>query len=400
MHRGWVRAWGLATAILTGATYYSSATVTHGFVAYYAAARLLTDGALGPSAYDDAWFGAYVQQLTGTSIREIFTPNPPTMALMALPIALLDHGAARAVWLAGSVALFAAAVFALARERAREGPVSIAALLLAMLAPAVFTNIRIGQGYLIVFALMAAAVLWIPRQPAAAKAIALHFAGGAALGLALGLKLSGTPLVLLLAVQQRWRAIVAAAGIAMALALAITPFIDPAMWWRHPAVVGAFVQRPSGSVTAYQTTLSLFRRLCVSDPVWNPAPAASCEPIAFAIPYMLIGAAALITAGLAYRSGRTRPALAAGVVLTLLAQPAAAEVHFVLLGIPLLMLPLGPIRLAVLAFLLMVPLELTAERFTAGWPVLLAYPRLYAAWLLWAACLRQLITSSLQPKAS
>jgi hypothetical protein len=396
---GWVPVWGVATAILAGFTYYSATSVTHGFVAYYAAARLLIDGALGPSAYDDAWFGAYLQQLTGTAVRDIFTPNPPTMALMAWPIARFDHGVARAAWLFGSVTLFAAAVFALARERARDGPVPIAALLLAMLAPAVFTNIRIGQGYLIVFALMAAAVLWIPRQPATAKAIALQVAGGAALGLALGLKLSGTALMLILAAARRWRPIVAALVIAIALALAVTPFVDVAMWWQYPDVVAAFVQRPSGSVTAYQTTLSLFRRLCVADPEWNPSPAASCDRIAFVIPYLLIAAAALITVVLAYRSHDTRAGMAAGVVLSVLALPAAAEVHFVLLGVPLLILALGPIELAALAFLTIVPLELTVERFTAGWSVLLAYPRLYAAWLLWAVCVRRLITTSLQAKA-
>ena len=59
------------------------------------------------------------------------------------------------------------------------------------------------------------------------------------------------------------------------------------MWWMFPDVVRDFVQRPSGSVTAYQTTLSLFRRLCIADPVWNPSPAATCEPIAFVIPSVL-----------------------------------------------------------------------------------------------------------------
>ena len=40
--------------------------------------------------------------------------------------------------------------------------------------------------------------------------------------------------------------------------------------------------------------------------------------------------------------------------------------------------------------LLVVPLEWTAERFTVGWWALLAYPRLYAAWLLWLLSLREL----------
>ncbi len=268
--------------------------------------------------------------------------------------------------------------------RATVGQLPVAALLLALLAPAVFTNIRIGQGYLIVFALFAAAVIAFARRRDAL--------GGVALGLLLGLKTSGTALVVVLAVQRRWRALAVAAVVAAALALAVTPFIDAAMWWQYPDVVRAFVQRPSGSVTAYQTTLSLFRRLCVADPVWNPSPAASCEPIAFAIPYALLGVALVITVLAVQRAPQSRTGLVAGAVLSLLALPASAEVHFVLLGIPLLLIPLRPIELAIIAFLLIVPLEITAEKFTTGWWVLLAYPRLYAAWLLWAASIRETAT--------
>ena len=389
--RGWVPAWGVGMAILAAFTIYSAGSITHGFVAYFAAARLLVDGSLGPNAYDDAWFGAYVQQLTASNVREIFTPNPPTMALMAAPIAALDHATARAIWLGVSLTAFGAAVFALARARHPDGSVPIPQLLLAMLAPAVFSNIRVGQGYLIVFALFAAAVVWLAQRR--------DLRGGAALGAVLGLKLSGIALLIILAAQQRWRAIAAAALVAIALALAVTPFIDAAMWQQHPDVVRAFVQRPSGSVTAYQTTLSLFRRLCVADPEWNPSPAASCEAIAFTIPYALIAAAIALTAVIVYRTNEPRLAAAAGTVLSLLALPAAAEVHFVLLGIPLLLIARRPWQLAIIAALLIVPLEVTAERFTSGWAVLLAYPRLYAAWLLWAACVKDLLKAqgSLSP---
>jgi hypothetical protein len=375
-------AWGVGLVSLGAFAIYSAASITHGFVAYYAAARLLADGALGPNAYDDAWFGAYVQQLTGSTIREIFTPNPPTMALMALPIAAFDHHLARAIWLFLSVTMFGGAVFALARHREQtHGSMPIVPLLLAMLAPAVFTNIRIGQGYLIVFALFAAAVLWLAERR--------DTRGGAALGLVLGLKLSGTGLLLVLAAQRRWRAIAITGLTAVALAIAVTPFIDAAMWWQHPDVVRAFVQRPSGSVTAYQTPLSLFRRLCVADPVWNPSPAAPCHAVAFAIPYTLLAIAAAITVVTVYRRNDPRQAAIAGTVLSLLALPASAEVHFVLLGIPLLLLPLRTWEVAIIGALLIIPLEMTAERFTSGWAVLVAYPRLYAAWGLWAASLRR-----------
>ena len=85
MRTGWMPAWVAAAVILAGFTWYSAASTTHGFVAYYAASRLLSAGELGPRAYDDQWFGAYVQSVTQSAVREIFTPNPPTMALMGSP---------------------------------------------------------------------------------------------------------------------------------------------------------------------------------------------------------------------------------------------------------------------------------------------------------------------------
>ena len=373
----------LAAMVLAVFTVFSAGSMTHGFVAYYAASRLLVSGQLGPIAYDDRWFGEKVQQFTASSVREIFTPNPPTMALMALPVAGLDPQAARMIWLVVSLLAFVAAVAALVRYQAlRNRDVSIPVLLVMLLSPAVFTNLRIGQGYLIVFTMsVATALLLIKGRDRAA---------GVCLGGLLALKMSGLPIVWLLIAKKRWVALAAAAITGAIVVVAITPFIDPRMWIVFPSEVRAFVARPSGSVTAYQTTLSLARHLCIADPQWNPAPAASCAPIAFVVPAIIIGAATLMTLVLATRSTRVEPWIAAGVTLTVLSQPAAAEPHFVLLAVPLVLLRLSVLEFAVIAALLIVPLELTAERFTAGWAVFLAYPRLYAAWLLFAASVREL----------
>ena len=82
------------------------------------------------------------------------------MALMALPLAGLDAQPARAIWLIVSLIAFIAGVAALVKYQAlRNRDVSIPVLLLMLLSPAVFTNLRIGQGYLIVFALFAATAL-------------------------------------------------------------------------------------------------------------------------------------------------------------------------------------------------------------------------------------------------
>jgi len=373
----------LAAMALAIFTVFSAGSITHGFASYYTASRLLANGELGPLAYDDRWFGDRVQQLTASGVREIFTPNPPTMALMALPLAGLDAQPARAIWLIVSLIAFIAGVAALVKYQAlRNRDVSIPVLLLMLLSPAVFTNLRIGQGYLIVFGVFTAtALLLIKGRDRAA---------GVCLGSLLAIKMSGMPIVLLLIARKRWTALAVAGLTAAIVVLAVTPFIDARMWAIFPSQVSAFVARPSGSVTAYQTTLSLARHLCVADPQWNPSPAANCAPIAFAVPALLIGAATIVTLLLAMRSRRAEPWLAAGATLAVLSLPAAAESHFVLMAIPLALLRLTVSEFVVIAALLLVPLEFTAERFTAGWWALLAYPRLYAGWILWAASVREL----------
>jgi len=69
------------------------------------------------------------------------------------------------------------------------------------------------------------------------------------------------------------------------------------------------------------------------------------------------------------------------------------------MAIPLALLRLQVVEVALIAALLVVPLEFTAERFTAGWAVLLACPRLHAAGLLWAAAVRELFAAQSSPAA-
>ena len=373
----------IAAMVLAMFTLFSAGSITHGFVSYYTASRLLVSGELGPNAYDDQWFGEKVQQLTASNIREIFIPNPPTMSVMALPLAGMDAQSARTVWLLASLTVFLAAIGALVRYRAqhtRDLPMAI--VLLMMLAPAVFTNLRIGQGYLIVFALFAATTMALLRNR--------DRVAGMCLGLLLALKTSGVALFAILIARKRWRALIVAAITTFVLSVAITPFIQPGMWAAYPSQVRAYVARPASSVTAYQTTLSMFRHLCVADPQWNPSPAANCAPIAFIVPMLINGAATLLTMVLAARSNRPEPWLAAGAALSVVTLPAVAEPHFVLMAIPLGLLRLSLIETVVIGALLIVPLEWTAERFTSGWWALLAYPRLYAAWLLWARSIHEL----------
>lgn len=373
----------IAAMILAIFTVFSAGSITHGFVSYYTASKLLVAGELGPQAYDDAWFGAKVQALTASSIREIFIPNPPTMSLMALPLVGLDAQPARAVWLLSSLAAFLVSIGALVRYRAHQTrDLPIAIVLLMMLAPAVFTNLRIGQGYLFVFAVFTLSVIALLKGR--------DRLAGISLGALLALKTSGVALVAILIARKKWTALIAAAITAIVLAMAISPFIDISMWTAYPGAVRSYVARPASSVTAYQTTLGLFRHLCVADPQWNPSPAASCAPLAFLVPTLINAAATLFTMSLAVKSARVEPWLAAAAALSVLTLPAIAEPHFVLMAIPLALLRLSLVETLVVGAALIVPLEWTAERFTAGWWALLAYPRLYGAWLLWGLSVREL----------
>jgi hypothetical protein len=384
---------------LTATTVYAwevaAGRLTHGFVAYYAAARAMAAGHLGAWVYDEALFTRYVQDLTGTSVLDIFGPNPPSMSLLLRPLSSLSPAEARTVWLIASLAAWAWASAVLARRVSdRRLGLATGAVALMMFNPAVFANVRNAQAYLVLAAAQIAAALCLLRGR--------DVSAGVLLGAGLAIKTSGAPLLLAAAGARRWRSVIAAMSAAAAIVLLAAITGGAETWLRYPAYLWEFLRQPRAAVTAYQTTSSLFRRLCVGDPRWNPAPAADCAGVAWTLPTILVGVAVLVTLRAASRAP-ARLWLAAGACLSLLALPVAEEHQFVLLALPMmLLLEARPDRaddrtfawaFAAFGMLLVVPLDETAHRFGSGWSVLLAYPRLYAAWLLWGLVIRELTRS-------
>jgi hypothetical protein len=366
---------------------------THGFIAYYGAARLLVTGRFGPWVYDDPTFIRYVQELTGSSVIEIFGPNTPAMSALALPVALLNPAAARAAWLIGSIAAYVAACRWLGREAIRNRPMPPAATALLLLMPAVFANLRTAQAYLVVCAATAAAaVLLLRRRDGLA---------GALIGAVLLLKTSGAMLLLVAAARGRWRAIGAAAAVAVGGVLLLWPWAGLDTWLRYVDYTRAFIARPSGMVTAYQTTFGLARHLCTFDATWNPGPAAACADAARIAPVLLLGCALIVTIVAALRA-TDNLWIGAGVCLSVLALPVVEDHQLVLLGIPMLLLLGGDGSTAgharrliwvVFGLLMIAPIEWLGRHFGSGWSALAAYPRLYAAWLLWALTLRRMLVT-------
>jgi hypothetical protein len=375
-------AWAAALFVLLAFTVASSiGRTTHGFIAYYGAARLLAAGELSAQAYDDRWFNEYVQRLTSTGVREIFTPNPPTMALLAMPLAGLPDADARAVWLLMSVLAYSIAVWFLIR-RAPPATARVLPLLLFLLLvnPSVIANLRVGQAYLFAAALYALCAIALVRDR--------QVAAGAALGVLFAVKTTGAPLLLLLAMMRRWRAL-GAAFAAILLVVALTALrADGSVWTAYPGAARGMLDRPTIAVTASQSTLSLARRLCVPTADWNPRAPADCPTAADVVPAVLILLALAATIWFA-PSGPAERWIAGGITLSVLAGPMAEDYHFAVLAVPIALLaPMSASRrdwlwLGLIAVLLLLPLRLTAFRFQDGWMALLAYPRLYAAWLLW-----------------
>jgi hypothetical protein len=334
---------------------------------------------------------------TQGQVGEVFAPNPPSAALLMLPLAWLPLETARVAWLWLNLALLAGAVTVLAlafipRHAPGAAGWRAAFVAFACLYWPLRENLRLGQVYGLLLLLFALALLALHAAPGRAPARA-----GLPLGLAAAAKLSGGPLWLVLALRgQGRRALVAAtlaAGVVFALSLSLTGWTSWQRWLQVAAQAAG--GSSSATATAFQTVPSFFQHLSVYDARWSPSPLLPWPWLGRAAAWTVIAAALLITLvraqgadlDLAFAAGLT-----AGVVLL----PLAEEYHYTLLLLPLavaagrLAADGGPRSaadaavLATAALLLAAPWPYKLPELFAGWQALLAYPRLYGGFCLWA----------------
>ena len=136
----------LAAMVLAIFTVFSAGSITHGFVSYYTASRLLVSGELGPLAYDDRWFGEVVQRADGEQHPRDLHSQPADDGADGVAARGARRATRRDVWLVASFSLFLAGVAALVRYQAHaQSRHAVPVLLLMLLSPAVFTNLRSGR---------------------------------------------------------------------------------------------------------------------------------------------------------------------------------------------------------------------------------------------------------------
>jgi len=153
----------------------AAVTETFGFPAAYSASRLvvLHDGSGNLQDWD--WFRAQTRRF-GFKATDVFYGNPPSAALVMLPIAPLPPGQARVVWTWFTLALwvFTAALLGsrlISSEAASPWIVAPALLCLISLYAPFRANVEEGQTYVFAFALQSACCwFWLRQQPTTAGA--------------------------------------------------------------------------------------------------------------------------------------------------------------------------------------------------------------------------------------
>jgi hypothetical protein len=386
----WLAAGALAALLLLWRTVLPAMSArAYAFSAYYTAARLTLQGQAGAQLCGE-WFFAQQRALGFGDRADFFCPNPPTTALLLLPVAWLPPYLARPAWVTLDV-LMGLAVVAIAwrvvvtwpesgratskgrrTTRDDDGPsqrhetrdqrrtISPISYLLSPISYLLSPVSRLdGAQWSVAHFLALAAIVTALFKPLHADwqtnqvytLIALLYAlwlygyltardwlcGAALAGLALA-KLSGWPLWLLMLFALRWRALAWAVGLGIAGLLLSLPLFGLDFWRLYLLEqLGAIPSEPSSAVPANQTLISLLRQCLVYDPRWSPAPLLDAPRLAGALWWAL----ALALLGATLRAARYRaPIVAALAILCLVVplQPAGEEYHYTPLLLVLLIL--------------------------------------------------------------
>jgi glycosyl transferase family 87 len=359
----------------------SSNRITHGFAAYYTASRLALRQRGGPIFYDDKAFEAEVESISKGQASDIYWANPPTTALMMMPLAAFSIDSARSLWTGISLIFLFLAItlfgFVIFRQPFQTKGFYVATSILLLSAP-VAENFRYGQAYIMILALYSVALFALSRD--------LDWLAGLCLGAVLALKASGLPLLVLFLLKGRWRPVAWALITFAGLALFSIALVGIDTWRVYLfEIIPRFLADPVISVTAYQTIPGFVRHLFTYHEIWNPSPLANwpafAKPFSLLITFMLVG-----VAGLYSRRAALKWTFCVGLLLSVILVPAAEQHHFILLFPAFLLAAHSPLvsrsPLYVAAGLISVPWMYTTKECSTGWWALTAYPRLYGALIL------------------
>lgn len=371
------------------------------FSAAYTAARLAIRGEANGNMQDFGWFEAQTKRY-GFKETDIFTGNPPSAALVMIPIAWLRHPEARVVWTWFSLMFWATGVAILGFDVITRcgGSTVVAApavLCLATLFAPAKSNIEVGHVYLFLFLLQSIGCwLWLRNRTIAA---------GASIGALLAFKGYGVPLIVLGVLRRDWR-FAGSAAVTFSVLAASAGFLLGFRQWAY------FVKTYLGtSIFGFRTpALQSLKSFLSYAPILPTMRRGSLNVLTPTAEHLLSGILAIAAGGLlVWLSGfglshlrTSAPAivppphavLGACVLVNLIFSPWAADHAYSLaMTAVLLMIPeLTGFRAAstgvILGGLLLSwPFHLANRMLTGPWNLLTDFARLWGAFLLLTAAL-------------
>ena len=263
------------------------------------------------------------------------TPHPPAVGLIFSPLGLLSYQHAVQAWFAIQLALVAASAYGVLRcLEMRPTPfVVLTCSFLAVSWSPFFQDLVLGQLMTLKLALLICTWYLLKNGREAG--------GGFFLGAAIAVKFIAWPLVLLLAVQKRWKAVIAA-GITVLAANGVAALIIGkgaviAYYTKVGPLVSSLYRGHASNFSVWSLAGRLFAGtdspvLCgvKAAPLWSAPGLAG--PLAFVVPVVLLVAGLLVSARLS-RSSFDAP-FALMVCVSILVSPVAWNCYLVLAAIP------------------------------------------------------------------
>jgi len=369
------------------------------FPNYFIAARIVRDGQDTTRLYDDSWFQQQMRS-NGVGSEGKFAPFPPPTALLLVPLAhFTPLGALRVVTVVNVLCLLLSMVV-LVRMLGWH-PIDAALFVLSSFT-ALISGLRFGQPYIVV-------------STCCLLGYYLHLRGkswlaGGVLGLFVPIKYYPVIVLAVAAWVRAWKVLGGAALVILAISVASIGLLG---WKIHEtfllSVLGnhligllSLQDRTVPYSSVYQSFDTLFNRLFIFDPIWNPRPMVAA-PLLGVLGLAATKAAILLTtAAILIRLGRNGAAQAAAPsigllgIVALLVAPATATYTFVLLWLPVALLmdyflaqrdrTAAYFILGTYVLIGFIPYGFTRPFEGRGGLTVLAYPRLYVLLAMFIAC--------------
>lgn len=306
------------------------------FPNYYTSSRLFLEGKDLSRMYDDSWFAGEVRS-HGMNLEGKFSPFPPPTIFVMLPIAILSPASALKVWTLISLAGLVGIIVLLSKIVHVEIVTTAIVVLLGGIGLA--NNFRFGQFYVILlFLIVSGYYFWAHGSSVLA---------GIAFGIGASFKYFPIIYLFLFILRKDWKGASALLGtIALINLLCLTltgvtmyqAFISDVLV-RH---LSANMQNPFSAT--FQSWPSLFRRIFVTDQLFNPYPVFNWYPgfviTTISVTMIILTSAFRSILEIHHSTGEQGRRLEFVIlsIATLSVLPASATYHYVLLTFPVILL--------------------------------------------------------------